>query len=90
MNLPTKPSLVALACLAMGLTLVLSSPARTTTPVKPGPTNSFEDMTGRYQLHTHGNNLVVFDSISGKSWIRYVQPNQGPTDWKPLGRPWDE
>ena len=36
----------------------------------------------RYELVSHGENLIVFDRQTGEYWVKYMATNQGPSDWE--------
>lgn len=37
----------------------------------------------RYELISpNDSNILIFDSMTGEYWRKYIDPNSGPTDWK--------
>ena len=37
----------------------------------------------RYELiPANDNNLIIFDKQSGESWRKFIESNEGPTDWE--------
>lgn len=45
---------------------------------------------GRYQLVSHGSTLLVFDTVSGKTWQKFSMSSQGSTKWTIVESPWSE
>ncbi len=45
-----------------------------------------EDSTNdlyRYELiSANDNNILLFDSMTGEYWRKFISPNSGPTDWQ--------
>ena len=37
---------------------------------------------GRYTMHVSGSNLIIFDTVTGKYWRKYLAPNEAPTEWQ--------
>ena len=36
----------------------------------------------RYQMISpNENNIIIFDSKTGDYWRKFIEPNEGPTDW---------
>ena len=36
----------------------------------------------RYQLISpNENNIIIFDSKTGDYWRKFIEPNEGPTEW---------
>lgn len=38
--------------------------------------------TPRYEMVSHGDNIIIFDRYTGDYWNKYLPQNQGPTDWE--------
>ena len=37
----------------------------------------------RYELiSANDNNLIIYDKQSGEYWRKFIEPNEGPTDWE--------
>ena len=37
----------------------------------------------RYELiSANDTNLIIFDKQSGEYWRKFIEPNEGPTDWE--------
>ncbi|MFJ7698602.1 hypothetical protein [Lysinibacillus fusiformis] len=37
----------------------------------------------RYELISpNDSNIIIFDKQSGACWRKYMEPNEGPTDWE--------
>ncbi|MEB2298736.1 hypothetical protein LAV72_03735 [Lysinibacillus xylanilyticus] len=37
----------------------------------------------RYELISpNDSNIIIFDKQSGEYWRKYIEPNEGPTDWE--------
>ena len=41
-----------------------------------------KDNGNRYQMISpNENNIIIFDSKTGDYWRKFIEPNEGPTDW---------
>ncbi len=42
----------------------------------------------RYELISpNDSNIIIFDKQSGEYWRKYIEPNEGPTDWEKQSSP---
>lgn len=42
-----------------------------------------QEVQFRYELISpNESNLIIFDRQSGEYWRKYIEPNEGPTDWE--------
>ncbi len=38
--------------------------------------------TNRYEMITpNDSNIIIFDKQAGRYWRKYIDPNEGPTEW---------
>lgn len=47
-------------------------------------TNTYgsKDDTNRYKMISPSQtNIIIFDSKTGDYWRKFIEPNEGPTDW---------
>ena len=41
-----------------------------------------KDDSNRYQMISpNENNIIIFDSKTGNYWRKFIENNEGPTDW---------
>lgn len=39
--------------------------------------------TNRYQMiSANESNIIIFDTVTGEYWRKYISINEGPTEWK--------
>ncbi len=36
----------------------------------------------RYEIESHGVNIIIFDRQTGDYWIKYLALDEGPSDWQ--------
>ena len=42
----------------------------------------YKDNRNRYQMISpNENNIIIFDSKTGDYWRKFIETNEGPTDW---------
>ena len=51
--------------------------------LKSEQVNKTEDELFRYELISpNDSNIIIFDKRSWKYWRKFIEPNEGPTDWE--------
>ena len=51
--------------------------------LKSEQVNKTKDELFRYELISpNDSNIIIFDKQSGEYWRKYIEPNEGPTDWE--------
>jgi hypothetical protein len=48
-----------------------------------GPGGSTQDEQFRYDLETpNESNIIIFDKQTGEYWRKFIESNEGPTEWE--------
>lgn len=51
--------------------------------LKSEPVNKTLDEKFRYELISpNDSNIIIFDKRSGEYWRKYIEPNEGSTEWE--------
>jgi hypothetical protein len=48
-----------------------------------------KDPIDRYQIISHGDNIIIFDKQTADYWQKYLPQFEGPTEWKKHEAPID-
>lgn len=63
-------------CLLLGSWLISQS-------LKSEEVNTTQVEQFRYELISpNDSNIIIFDKKSGEYWRKFIEPNEGPTDWE--------
>ena len=51
--------------------------------LKSEQVNKTQEEQFRYELISpNDSNIIIFDKQSGEYWRKFIEPNEGPTDWE--------
>jgi hypothetical protein len=51
--------------------------------LKSEPVIKTQEEQVRYELISpNDSNIIIFDKQSGEYWRKFIEPNEGPTDWE--------
>ncbi|MGI6733256.1 MAG: hypothetical protein ACOX4J_03670 [Anaerovoracaceae bacterium] len=48
-----------------------------------------EELIDRYQIISHGDNILVFDKQTADYWQKYLPQFEGPTEWEKYEFPYE-
>lgn len=51
--------------------------------LKSDQANITEENQYRYEfISANDSNIIIFDKQTGEYWRKYIEPNEGPTNWE--------
>ncbi|PFO08400.1 hypothetical protein COJ85_03945 [Bacillus sp. AFS076308] len=78
-------NLISFSIIFLGLCIVLSSwfISQSLKSFQNNEDKVKRDDPFRYELISpNESNIIIFDKQSGDYWRKYIEPNEGPTDWE--------
>lgn len=74
--------LMSVSIIFLGICILLGS-FFISQSLKSESINKTLDEQFRYELISpNDSNIIIFDKKNGEYWRKYIEPNEGPTDWE--------
>ncbi|WP_341320984.1 hypothetical protein NSQ62_15220 [Solibacillus sp. FSL H8-0523] len=77
-----KKHLTSISIIFLGICILLGS-FFISQSLKSKSVNKTSNEQFRYELISpNDSNIIIFDKKNGEYWRKYIEPNEGPTDWE--------
>lgn len=77
-----KKNLTSISIIFLGICILLGS-FFISQSLKSKSVNKTSNEQFRYELISpNDSNIIIFDKKNGEYWRKYIEPNEGPTDWE--------
>lgn len=75
-------NLTSISIIFLGICILLGS-FFISQSLKSKSVNKTDNEQFRYELISpNDSNIIIFDKKNGEYWRKYIEPNEGPTDWE--------